>query len=134
MKSAADLLAPLVALMRACVLQSRVIHSDDTPAPFQVPGQDRTRTGPPWVYIGDARHPYTLFDCTARYRRDGPAGILHNYTGYLQADALARYAGLYATGQVKHVACRAHARRKVVEAQGSDPARVEAALAFIGRP
>ncbi len=133
MKSAADLLAPLAALMQVRVLHSRAIHSDDTPVPFQVPGQDKTSTGHLWVYIGDELHPYTLFDFTTHYRRDGPAGILQSYTGYLQADALAQYEGLYATGQVRHVACWAHARRKFVEAQGSDAGRAETALAFIGR-
>ena len=133
MKSAADLLGPLVALMRVRVLQSRVIHSDDTPVPFQVPDRDRTSTGHLWVYIGDARHPYTLFDFTTHYNRDGPEGILKSYTGYLQADALAQYEGLYATDQVRHVACWAHARRKFVEAQGSDAADAATALAFIGR-
>jgi transposase len=133
MASSADLLAPLVLLMQQRILQSRVIHSDDTPVPFQVPGREQASTGHLWVYIGDAQHPYTLFDFTTHYRRDGPAGILQGYTGYLQADALAQYEGLYATGQVKHVACWAHARRKFVEAQGSDAANAEAALAFIGR-
>ena len=132
MKSAAELLAPLVALMRVRVLQSRAIHSDDTPVPYQAPGRDKTNTGHLWVYIGDARHPYTVFDFTTCYSRAGPEGVLKNYTGYLQADALAQYEGLYTAGRVKHVACWAHARRKFVEAQGGD-ARAEAALTFIGR-
>jgi transposase len=133
MKSAADLLAPLVALMQVRVLQSRVIHSDDTPVPFQVPGKEKTSTGHLWVYIGDAQHPYTLFDFTTGYSRDGPEGILKSYIGYLQADSLAQYEGLYTTGEVKHVACWAHARRKFVEAQLGDAARAETALTFIGR-
>src|SRR5262249_20707076 len=49
MKSAADLLAPLVTLMQVRVLESRVIHSDDTPVPFQVSGQEKTSTGHLWV-------------------------------------------------------------------------------------
>jgi transposase len=85
------------------------------------------------VYIGDARHPYTRFDFTTHYSRDGPEGILKGYTGYLQADALAQYEGLYVTGKVRHVACWAHARRKFVEAQGSDAARAASALEFIRR-
>jgi transposase len=133
MKAAADLLAPLVALLQARIVQSRVIHSDDTPVPFQVPDEEKTKTGHLWVYIGDAQHSYTLFDFTTHYSRAGPEGILQGYSGYLQADALAQYEGLYATGQVKHVACWAHVRRKLVEAQRSDPARADAALAFIGR-
>jgi transposase len=133
MKAAADLLRPLVLLMRLRVLQSRVIHSDDTPVPYQVPGRERTKDGHLWVYIGDPAHPYVLFDFTTHYRRDGPEGVLKSYTGYLQADALAQYEGLYATGRIKHVACWAHARRKFVEAQGSAPSQAETALEFIRR-
>jgi hypothetical protein len=119
--------------MQLRVLQSRVIHSDDTSAPYQVPNRERTKDGHLWVYIGDASHPYVFFDFTTHYRRDGPEGILKSYTGYLQADALAQYEGLYATGRIKHVACWAHARRKFVEAQGSAPSQAETALAFIRR-
>src|SRR5262249_1545870 len=99
MKAAADVLRPLVLLMQLRILQPRVIRSDDTAVPYQVPGGERTKAGPLWAYIGDPSHPYVLFDFTTHYRRDGPEGILKSYTGYLQADALAQYEGLYATGR-----------------------------------
>jgi hypothetical protein len=51
----------------------------------------------------------------------------------LQADALAQYEGLYATGKVRHVACWAHARRKFVEAEKEDPGRARQALDRIGQ-
>jgi transposase len=130
MKSAAELLTPLVALMRSRLLQSRVVHSDDTPVPFGEQGKDRTSTGHLWVYIGDRDHPYVRFDFTPHYRRDGPEGILEGYTGYLQADALAQYAGLFTTGRVVHVACNAHARRRFVDAQGSAPHEAPEALVY----
>jgi transposase len=133
MKAAAELLTPLAQLMRQRILQSRALYSDDTPVPYQLPGQDKTQSGHLWLYIGDPQHPYALFDFTKHYRRDGPEGILRGYRGYLHADALAQYEGLYTTGQVRHVGCWAHARRKFVEAQGSDAARAEEALAFISR-
>jgi len=49
----------------------------------------------------------------------------------LQADALAQYEGLFATGTVIHAACNAHARRRFVEAQASAPAEAEEALKYI---
>src|SRR5262249_13065186 len=73
---AATLLGPLVALMRTRLLQSRVVHSDDTPVPYQVPGQERTSQGHLWVYLGDRDHPYTVFDFTTTYSRDGPEAFL----------------------------------------------------------
>jgi transposase len=131
MASAAALLAPLVALMRERLLLSRVVHSDDTPAPFLERGRDQARDGHLWVYVGDRGHPYVVFDFTAHYRRDGPEQLLKGYAGYLQADALAQYEGLFATGRVVHVACNAHARRRFVEALASAPAEAEEAPAYI---
>jgi transposase len=131
MASAAALLSPLVALMRARLLLSRVIHSDDTSVPFLERGRDKAREGHLWVYIGDRDHLYVVFDFTTHYRRDGPEQFLKGYSGYLQADALAQYERLFATGGVVHVACNAHARRRFVEAQASAPDEAEEALKYI---
>lgn len=133
MADAAALLGPLVALMRERLLLSRVIHSDDTPVPFLERGRDKARDGHLWVYIGDRDHPYVVFDFTTHYRRDGPEQFLKGYAGYLQADALAQYEGLFATREVVHVACNAHARRRFVEAQASAPQEAEEALKYIRR-
>lgn len=130
MADAAALLSPLVALMRERLLLSRVIHSDDTPVPFLERGRDKARDGHLWVYIGDRVHPYVGFDFTTHHRRDGPEQFLKGYAGYLQADALAQYEGLFATGEVVHVACNSHARRRFVEAQASAPEESAEALAF----
>jgi hypothetical protein len=130
MASAAALLGPLAALMRQQLLLSRVIHTDDTPVPFLERGRDRARGGHLWVYLGDRDHPHVVFDFTAHYRRDGPEQFLKGYAGYLQADALAQYEGLFASGAVVHVACNAHARRRFVEAQGSALAEAAEALAY----
>ncbi|HZY85065.1 MAG TPA: IS66 family transposase, partial [Gemmataceae bacterium] len=109
------------------------IHSDDTSVPFLERGRDKARDGHLWVYIGDRDHPYMVFDFTTHYRRDGPEQFLKGYAGYLQADALAQYEGLFTTGQVVHVACNAHARRRFVEAQASAPDEAEQALQYIRR-
>jgi transposase len=131
MAASAALLGPLVTLMRARLLMSRVIHSDDTSVPFLDRGRDKAREGHLWVYIGDREHPYVVFDFTDHYRRDGPEQFLKGYAGYLQADALAQYERLFATGGIVHVACNAHARRRFVEAQSSSPDEAEEALKYI---
>jgi transposase len=131
--SAASLLGPLVALMRERLLLSRVIHSDDTSVPFLERGRDKARDGHLWVYIGDRDRPYMVFDFTPHYRRDGPEQFLRGYAGYLQADALAQYEGLFAGGEVIHAACNAHARRRFVEVQASAPDEAEEALRYIRR-
>ena len=130
---AAELLDPLCQLMHRRLLLSRVIHGDDTSVKLRVPGADRTRKAHLWVNIGDADYPYVVFDFTADYTAAGPATFLAGYRGYLQADALAQYEGLYGDDRVKHVCCWAHARRKFVAAQEGGDARAEVALEHIRR-
>jgi len=131
LKQAADLLSPLVALMQQRLLLSRVIHSDDTGVKLRVKGADKAHKAHLWVYIGDADYPYAVFDFTSDYKATGPERFLKDYRGYLQADALAQYEGLYATGGVKHCCCWAHARRKFVTAAEAGDTRAETALGLI---
>jgi transposase len=130
----ADLLRPLHELMTRRVLQSRIIHTDDTPVNVLDKNRSQTRTGRFWVYLGDGDHPYTVFTFTASRSRDGPREFLRGWSGYLQADAFGGYDGIYAGevgGQVTEVACWAHARRKFYEARTSDAAASTQALAYI---
>ena len=130
---AAGLLEPLCLLMHQRLLLSRVIHGDDTSVKLRVEGAQRTAKAHLWVGIGDADHPYVVFDFTADYTAAGPQRFLGGYRGYLQADALAQYEGLYGDDRVKHVCCWAHARRKFVAASESKDERAEAALVPIRR-
>jgi transposase len=126
--AAADLLDPLYQLMHRRLLHSRVIHGDDTSVKLRVAGLERTRKAHLWANIGDADYPYVVFDFTADYTAKGPTTFLEGYRGYLQADALAQYEGLYGEERVKHVCCWAHARRKFVAAAEGGDARAEVAL------
>jgi hypothetical protein len=74
-----------------------------------------------------------VFDFTADYTAAGPTKFLESYKGYLQADALAQYEGLYGPERVLHVCCWAHARRKFVAAAEAGEARAHEALALIGQ-
>jgi len=127
----AKLLQPLLELMTRRVQQSRVIHTDDTRVPIQSPGEKKCRSGRLWTYIGDADHPYIVFDYTPDRSRAGPQAWLGDYRGYLQADAYGAYDGIYAPGHVHEVACWAHARRKFFEAQDTDRLRAGQMLLLI---
>jgi len=134
----AAVLRPLYDLMVRRVLQSKVIHTDDTPVDVLDRQRTQTRTGRFWVYLGDPDHPYTVFTYTPSRSRDGPleflAGWGQDRRVYLQADAFGGYDGIYrgeAGGQVTEVACWAHARRKFYDARTSDAARSTQALAYI---
>jgi transposase len=131
LRTLASLLLPLYHLMAEEIRAGKVIGTDDTPVAVLEEGRGKTKTGRVWVYVGDRAHPFTVFDYTDSRKRDGPMKFLENFTGYLQADAYSGYDPVYATNRVEEVACWAHARRKLAEAQEVDPVRASAGLAYV---
>ena len=130
-EAVAGLFAPLVKHMIELVKQSVVIQTDDTRVPISRKGG--SHDGHLWVYLGDAVHPYAVYDFTADYSGDGPKSFLSGYTGYVQADALQQYNALFNKEGPKptEVGCWAHARRKFYDARNSDPAGSHEAMARI---
>jgi transposase len=113
---------PIVERIAAHVLGSPVIHADDTPIKVLAPGRGRTITGRLWNYVVDERPwagpraPAALFRYSPDRKGERPREHLAGFTGFMQADAYAGYAELYAPSngaapRVTHVACMAHARR-----------------------
>lgn len=139
MAACADLLRPLYDRLVAAVLQSRVIHTDDTIVKMQELKTHLLRNARLWTYLGDEAHPYNVFDFTQTRKRDGPQRFLANYQGYLQADAFSGYDCLYlpdpgtTMARIIEVACHAHARRKFFEARDKDALRSAQALAYFGQ-
>lgn len=135
MRQSAELLVPLYELLKRRVLASRVIHTDDTPVEVLDASLPHTRTGRFWVYVGDRRQPYVVYDYTPSRKRDGPAAFLKDYQGYLQADAFGGYDGIYAGsgGKIVEVGCWAHARRRFFEAKETASQAAHEALARIGQ-
>jgi transposase len=131
--AAAKMLEPLYELIHKRLLLSRAIHSDDTSVKLRVPGATRTRKAYFWTYIGDWDFPYVLFDFTADHTADGPERVLKGYKGYLLADALAQYEGLYGEDKLRHCCCWAHARRKFVAAHEGGDDRANTVLGLIGK-
>lgn len=133
MAGCANVMTPLWQLLKDWVLQSKVLHTDDTTAPVRDESLDKHRYGRLWGYIGDHAHPGIVFDYTKTHARDGPAAFLKTFKGFLQADAYGAYDGIYtgSNGTIVEVGCWAHARNKAVEATDSDPERVLAIKAWI---
>jgi transposase len=131
MAGCANLLTPLYELLKADVLRSLVINTDDTRVPVQDPESDRTKSGRLWVYIGDRNHPWIIYDYTPTHSRDGPAAFLKDYRSFLQADAATLYDRIYQPGFITEVGCIAHARRYFYNARASDAVRSHEALARI---
>ena len=126
MLGCAKVLTPLYALMGRRVRQSFALHTDDTALTLLEP----RRTAHAWVYVGDALHPYTVFDLSVGHLQEAPQAFLKNYKGFIHADGYSGYEALYRAGAV-HAACWAHARRYFYDARLSDPKRAHEALARI---
>lgn len=135
MSGSAECLAPLYRLMVRRVLAGGVIGTDDTSVKVLDPDLDHTRTGRFWVYVGDDRHRYTVYDYTPNHKRDGPQKFLKGYEGVLQADAFGGYDGIYlkSNGKIVEAACGAHARRKFFDCRETSPDVAHQALAFFAR-
>ncbi len=127
--AAADLLEPLVALMKMRLLSSKKIHTDDTPVPVLDGSREHTREGRLWGYVGDDPNPYVVFEYSPDHREVYPLQFLKDYLGFLQCDAYTAYDKV----QARVVGCWAHTRRYFFDAQKSDPARAAVALGFIGK-
>jgi transposase len=128
------LVQPLVGLMTRRIMQSKAIHTDDTPVPVQddtVKG--KCKSGRIWCFLGDESNPYDVFHYTPDRTRAGPQNFLADYQGHLQADAYGGYDGIYTRGNVTEVACMAHARRKFFEAKETDGRRSAQMLRFVQR-
>jgi transposase len=127
----ADLAAPLYEFMASGVRKSHVVATDETSLPMLSPGQ--THPARMWVYVGDATHPYNVFDFTLRRGRDGPARFLKDYNQVLLADAYGGYNGVVVSNQMTRAGCWAHARRKFVDADKTAPEIAREAVEWVGK-
>ena len=133
MAGCAELLTPLWHSLKAWVLASKVLHTDDTTVAVRDESKTQHRYGRLWDYIGDENHLGIVFDYTTNHARDGPATFLKHFKGFLQADAYGAYDGIYtgSKGTIIEVGCWAHARNKFSDADSTDPERVLAAKAWV---
>ena len=128
---AIDLLAPIHAVQWQHVLESRVLAMDETPikAGRQAPG--KMRQGYFWPIYGEDDELVFPFAPSREHRH--VEAFLGDFAGTLVSDGYEAYAA-YASKrhEVRHAACWAHARRSFEQAQESEPAACDMALALIG--
>src|SRR3954465_14099679 len=127
------MLEPLAALQKLRALQSPILWTDDTLVIVLGGAKPGSTKGRFWVYIGDAEHPYSVYDFTMSRSRDGPAAFLADYHGFLQADAYGGYDGIFlgSNGTIEEVACWAHAGRKFHDARSNAPREANQVLEWI---
>lgn len=125
-----EILEPIYQQLGRDVVAQGVVHTDDTPVTVAQDADGKTVAGRVWVY---ADHDNRIwYDFTPSRSRDGPQRVLGGFSGYLQADAYAGYDRLFAPDGATEVACWAHARRRFVDAESSDPKLAKEALDRIG--
>jgi transposase len=120
MARCAELLAPIAARLREEILAEPTLFTDDTPVTIAKPkGQVGSKQGRVWIYLDrNGRHSY---DFTDSRKRDGPLAVMGDYRGAVHADAYPGYDSLFLPNGATEVACWAHARRKFVEAEKTEP-------------
>ena len=132
-------LQPLLNLMRDRLLESPVIHCDETRVQV-LKEPDRDPTSQSWMWVqasGLPDRPVVLFDYTTSRAQEVPLRLLGDYRGYLMTDDYAGYNALALQPGVERLACMAHVRRKFVDAQKVQPkgktGRADIALTMINR-
>jgi len=119
-------LTPLAELIGSTVMAQPVVWTDDTPIRTLAPGAGKTRQARFWCYAIDPRpykgagHPAAYYRYSADRKGERPRLHLEGFSGYLHADAFPGYEALYRPQgnkppRITHVACMAHARRKLFE-------------------
>jgi transposase len=123
-----NLLSPLYDSLKQKLLSATYVMADETPVPVLTkdkPGS--THKGYHWVYY-DPVNKLVLFDYQKTRSREGPDGMLENFSGYLQTDGYVAYKNLKNQKNITLLACMAHARRKFEHAKDNDPGRSKEAL------
>ena len=131
--STCRLIEPLFTALKKQVLESSYLHVDETP--IKVMDKDKngeTHRGYYWVYHNSIDK-IVFFDYQEGRGREGPAGILENFKGYLQTDGYNVYDAFDKQEGITLLHCMAHARRMFNEALNNDESRSGYAMKEIQR-
>ncbi|EFI3721960.1 IS66-like element ISEc43 family transposase, partial [Escherichia coli] len=118
-----QLMTPLNDALYSYVMNTRKVHTDDTPVKVLAPGRKKAKTGYIWTYVRDDRNagspepPAVWFAYSPDHQGKHPEQHLRPFRGILQADAFAGYDRLFSAeregGALTEAGCWAHARRKI---------------------
>ena len=136
-------LRPLYGCPAGCWLNTRKVHTDDTPVKVLAPGRKKAKTGYIWTYVRDDRNagspepPAVWFAYHRTIRVNIRSNTFVPSRGILQADAFAGYDRLFSAeregGALTEAGCWAHARRKIHDVYiSTKSATAEEALKLIG--
>jgi transposase len=110
----AELLIPLMNMLRDRLFDAKLIHMDETPIQvLREPDKPATSKSYMWLQCsGEHDHPVVLYDYSPTRSGQVPIELLDGYSGLLQTDGYAGYHGVAKRHDIKLFGCWAHARRK----------------------
>jgi transposase len=121
-------------VLKAAVLETDVLFTDDSIIPLQVKGSGKVKKARLWVYVrGGPDPPLITFDFSLDRSKQRPLDFLAGYRGYVHADAYSGYDELFRQDGIIEVACWVHARRKFDEAASSRPLEATEIIARIAK-
>ena len=123
-------LQPLVDRLTERLLQSQVLHADETPVQQLDPGKGKTQRAYMWAYRSndlEGSPRIVVFDYQPSRSGEHARNFLKDWRGHLMVDDYGGYKASFRRG-VTELACLAHCRRKFFElhAAGGHPVAQEA--------
>jgi transposase len=129
-----EALIPLETALKQAVLESDILHTDDSIIPLQVKGKGKVQKARLWTYVrGGNDPPLTVYDFSHDRSKQRPLDFLGGYRGYIHADAYSGYDELFRRPGVIEVGCWAHTRRHFDEAVSSRKIEATEIMARIGQ-
>ena len=128
-------LQPLADALKTAMLQSGVVHADETPLAMLKPGNKKTHRAYLWAYapstLGDLKA--VVYDFCESRAGEHARAFLGDWSGGLVCDDFSGYKASFGAA-ITEVGCMAHARRKFFDLHVSSKSEIaQQALAYIGQ-
>ncbi len=130
------LIQPLINLLQERVVESPVIHMDETPVQvLKEPEKTAQSKSYMWLLASFSQQPIVIYHYDPTRRRDVVMQLLNDDVKTLMVDGYEGYQHACNEYQITRLGCMAHARRKFVDAQKLQPkgktGKADQAIAFI---
>ena len=128
-------LQPLVDALKTCMLQSVVLHADETPVAMLKPGNKKTHRAYLWAYAPGAFEDLkaVVYDFCESRAGEHARNFLGDWSGGLVCDDFSGYKASFGAA-ITEVGCMAHARRKFFDLHVSNKSEIaQQALTYIAQ-
>ena len=128
-------LQPLVDALKTAMLQSGVVHADETPVAMLKPGNKKTHRAYLWAYAPGAFEDLkaVVYDFCESRAGEHARAFLGDWSGGLVCEDFSGYKASFGES-ITEVGCMAHARRKFFDLHASNKSEIaQQALIYIGQ-